>query len=565
MPLLSARVLGDDHDNVVRRMKTMADEIISFESHYKELAEYTSPRRGRFFIEDANIGDKRYKSIINNRASSALRKSTAGLFAGALSPARPWFAWDMLDKDIKNSPEVKIWLALFQKIILLVFAKSNFYNMAPTMLKELLLFATGCMTHEDDFEDVARFYTHTVGSYTLSQNDKLTVDTLGRKVQMTVRQMVNKFGEKNVSQAVLNQYENKDFEAKRTVNHLIEPNPYRDISNIGSEFLPYRSVYFEDGSVKNTGDRGKFLRRRGFKGFPVYAPRWETTGEDLYGTSCPGMINLGDIKQLQSQELEKGKGIAKSFTPPLQAPPALRNTQINNLPGGVTPTSSTGTGKIEPLYQVTPDLRGLIQDIEMTQERIDEEYFVPLFMAITDIKGIQPKNQLQLSQVNEERLLQLGPVLEQIHGEWLDKAVRKTAKQILEAGIMPEAPRELQGHELEVEFISALAMAQRTIGVSNIERTMQFGGSLTEAGWDVSDKLDGDMALELHTELLGTDPRIIVPDAIVAERRQEKADAQAQATQLAQASEAAGMMQAASQADLGGDNALSRFVNRGSQ
>ena len=278
----------------------------------------------------------------------------------------------------------------------------------------------------------------------------------------------------NVSTAVMSQFNRGNYGGWHTVRQFIEPNPFRDAeaAKISSEFKPYRSVYYEPGKNGSGVDKHKFLSRKGFEGFPAYVPRWELADSDIYAVNCPGMMNLGDIKQLQEQEREKAKAIAKSSTPPLQGPPSLRNQPIMNIPGGVTINTAGVTGqKIEAIYNVDPRISELLLDIQSTEERIDGGFYVDMFLAITDIKGIQPKNELQLSQVNEERLLQIGPVLEQVHGEWLDRMVRRVGGQILKAGIMPEAPRELQGKELQLTFVSALAQAQRTVSIASIERT----------------------------------------------------------------------------------------------
>jgi hypothetical protein len=539
-------------------MSGMKLEFSSFRNHYKELSEFVEPRRGRFFVEDRNKGDKRYKNIINNKASLALRDATAGMMAGVISPSRPWYAYDMFNKEILEDPQVKAWLHLLRTVVLAVFAQSNFYNMAPTKIKELLLFGTGCMTHVDDFEDVARFKTLTTGSYTIAQNDRDVIDTLGREYQMTANQMVSKFGKNNVSVAVLNNYDNGNYGAWHTVRHFVEPNPFRDkkLSTVSSQFANFRSVYWEP-SVKHATDKNKFLKSTGYSVFPAYVSRWELTGEDIYATSCPGMMLLGDVKQLQSQEVEKGKAIAKANTPPLQGPASLKNQPIMNLPGGVTTYTST-TQKIEPLYKTDPRIQEMLFDIQATERRIETCFFVDLFKAITNMEGIQPKNQLQLSQINEERLLLLGPVLEQIHGEWLSKMVNRTTIQVLEAGIMPEAPPKLQGMELDIQFISSLAMAQKAVATSAIERTVGFAGSLTAQGWDGGNKINTDYAIDEYASLIGAPPKMIVPTDEANARRQEQAKAAQQQEQMAMASQAANVAKMASDAKLGDDSVLKR-------
>ena len=61
------------------------------------------------------------------------------------------------------------------------------------------------------------------------------------------------------------------------------------------------------------------LRESGFKTFRALCPRWATSGGDIYGNS-PGMEALGDIKQLQHEQLRKSEAIDYKLRPPLQGP-----------------------------------------------------------------------------------------------------------------------------------------------------------------------------------------------------------------------------------------------------
>ena len=146
-------------------MASLNKERTSFDTHWRSLAENIQPRRGRFFVSDRNKGTKRHNIIINSAGTQALRAAAAGLFAGVMSPNRPWFSLALDDTNLMERTEVGIWLRDVEKRIYAVFNQSNLYNMAPVMFSELLLFATGCMLHEDDGDDIARFYTQTVGSY----------------------------------------------------------------------------------------------------------------------------------------------------------------------------------------------------------------------------------------------------------------------------------------------------------------------------------------------------------------------------------------------------------------
>ncbi len=515
-----------------QRLGTLKKEFQTFETHYKELSQFVQPRRGRFFTEDRNKGDKRYSAIINSHATQAQRTARAGLFAGTMSPTRPWFSLITPDPGLMEFQPVRIWLADRERTIRAIFNQSNFYNMAPVLLGELLLFGTGCMTHVDDFNDVARFYTQTVGSYYISQNERFEVNTLVRQFQRTTEQMIKQFGLLNVSIKVRDDWDRGNYDQWHDVVHFIEPNPDEDNSQLEAKFKPFRSVYYEPHSA----DREKFLGFSGFDEFPAYCPRWDITNEDVYGTDCPGMTSLGDVKGLQIEEKRKAQGIDKMVNPPLRGPAALRNVPISSLPGGATLYDTPNqNNQLSPIYQVNPQLNELITDIDRVERRIDKAYFVDLFNAISNMEGVQPRNQEELLQRNQERLLQLGPVLERVHGEFLAKLIDRTFNQMVRADLVPPAPPELEGQELEVRFISSLAMAQKAVAVGGIERLAAFVGGLAEMNPAVVDKFDFDQSVDEFANAIGVPPRIIVTDEKVEEIRAEKARQQ----QIAMAMEAA--------------------------
>ncbi len=518
-----------------RRKAAMITERSSFISHYKELSQLVQPRRGRFLVDDVNKGDRRYTSIINSKATQAHRIARSGLLAGFMSPARPWFQLVTPDPGLMEFEPVKQWLYKVELILREIFNQSNFYQMVPVMLGELLLFATGCMTHMNDFDNVARFYTHTVGSYMIAQDERFQVNTLVREFKWTAEQIVRAFGLDKVSQAVRNSYDKGNYDAWYPLVHFIEPNNNADY-NLLSENKPFRSVYYEPGGTKRDE---QLLSVSGFDEFPAYCPRWDVTGEDIYGTDCPGMTALGDIKGLQIEEKRKAQAIDKMANPPLKGPATLRNSPISSLPGGVTLYDGDGTKEgLAPIYQVNPQIAELRADIQAVEQRIETAFFVDMFLAITNMTGIQPKNELELNQRNQERLLQLGPVLERLQTEFADKLIDRTFNQALRADILPTPPPELSGQNLRVNYISSLAMAQRAVATGGIEHISAFVGSLAAAGFpEVADKFDADQAVDEMARAIGVPPSLIINDEVVAEVRQQRAEQQQiqQAMALAQA------------------------------
>lgn len=546
----------DLKDYFERRKGAMKTERSSFISHYKELSRFIQPRRGRFFLNDRNKGDRRFQHIINSHATQAHRIARAGLLAGVMSPARPWFALETPDREMMKFPPVKIWLQNVEFLLRSIFNASNLYTMAPVLLGELLLFGTGAMTQVDDFQDVSRFYTHTAGSYYISQDNRYEVTTFGREFEMTAGQMEKEFGKEKLSMATRQLLFNKNPDAWVPVTQFIEPNPDADMSRIGSKFKPFRSGLYEPGKT----EPGDLLSLKGFDEFPTYVPRWDVTAEDIYGTDSPAMVALGDIKGLQIEEKRKAQAIDKSVNPPLTGPASFKSIPVSSLPGGLSlaDTGTSGQG-LRPVYMVNPGLQDLSLDIQRVERRIDAAFYVDLFMAITRMQGVQPRNEQELAERNAERLLQIGPVLERVQNELLGRIIDRTFNQAARSGILPPAPPELVNIPLEVTYISTLAMAQRSVATSDITDLFNFGAGLVGSGFEQAlDKLDPDQAIEEYARLIGAPARLVVPDDIVQQKRQAQAQAQQRAEAAAMATQAANAAKMASDAKLNDDSVLSR-------
>jgi hypothetical protein len=323
-------------------------------------------------------------------------------------------------------------------------------------------------------------------------------------------------------------------------------------------FKAYKSIKYEPGNQ----DKNQFLSERGFDNFPAYCPRWAVAGEDIYGTECPGMVTLGDIKQLQIQEKRKAQAIDKMVNPPLVGPASIRNVPVSSLPGGLTLYSGNPQeNKLESLYSISLPLDQLIQDMDRVEGRIDAAFFVDLFLAISNMDGIQPRNELELSERNAERLLQLGPVLEGVQGEFLDPMIARTFDQMVKSDLIPPPPEEVQGQPLKVDYISSLAQAQRAVDTRGIDRLTQFTAGLMSATLSDGKKFNADEAIKKYADLLGTPAKLLTPDKEIQQARQAEQEAAARAQQLETLEQGARAAQAAGQVDLDSNNPVSAAVN----
>ena len=161
------------------------------------------------------------------------------------------------------------------------------------------------MSHVDDYDNVARFYSHPIGSFYLGLDGDLDVNYAVREYTQNVYQLVGQFGLDNVSPQIRSQYDKGNYGVQvAVVNHLM-PNLIQERGNPFALGKPYLGVYYEAGMNQATGfgnvgtgatKNDNFLKIEGFSERPFYAPRWAVLSEDTYATQCPGMIALCDVK-----------------------------------------------------------------------------------------------------------------------------------------------------------------------------------------------------------------------------------------------------------------------------
>jgi len=544
-----------------KRLEALRSERSSFIPIYRELSDYHLSHRGRFLTSDRNKGHKRNTKQINNTSRMSARTLAAGMMSGITSPARPWFRLSSGDTGLDDAQAVKEWLHQVQRIMYKVFSHSNTYNALHQLYSELGVFGTAAMGVFHDFDNVIWCKPYTVGSYMISLSEKDTSDSFYREYERTVGQCIKQFGIENVSDSVKRQWENGNSEAWVKLVHIVEPNDDRDGASPLAKHKAWRSVYYEANSGARDGQE-KFLRESGFDEFPFLTPRWDVTAEDVYATDCPGITALGDTKALQLGEKRSYQAMDKIVNPPLQGPSSLRN-KINNgsVEGGDIVWVDDVSNGLRSIYDYRPDMNAIEMKIQQTEQRVKRAFYEDLFLMLaqTDRRQITAR---EVAEKHEEKLLMLGPVLERLHTELLDPLIDRTFNILQGAGVLPPPPPELQGKDLNVEYVSVLAQAQRIVATGAVDRLVGFVGQASAIYPEARHKIDITRAIDEYSESLGVDPSMVRSDDEVAKMTQAEQRASAQQQAMMAAQQTADVAKTASETDVSEDNALGAVMRR---
>lgn len=542
-----------------KQLSQLKAERLSFEPHWRELSDFTRPRSTRFTASEVNRGDRRNSKIIDPAAVMAARTLSSGMMSGITSPARPWFRLATPDRDLMDFGPVKLWLETVEQRMNEVFNRSNLYQSLPLMYEDLGTFATGAMAVVADPQRVIRTVPFPTGSFYIANGADLSVDTAVREFSMTVRQVITEFGMDAASDSVKSQWNSGQYGQWVNVVHAVYPNLDRQTGKLEAKHKAYKSVYYEANSTDD-----KLLRESGYDEFPIMAPRWEVNGEDVYGSSCPGMVALGSVKALQLLQRRKAQMIDKITNPPLQAPASIKSQRISTIPGGINylPMADVNN-QIKPLFQIPANgTNGLLEDIQDTRQIIDHAYFVDLFRMMQTVNTRSMPVEA-VAEMREEKLLMLGPVLQRLDSELLDKLINRTFSVMAENNLLPVPPDEMQGMQLKVEYISVMAQAQKAIGVSSIERFIGFTSGIGQFSPDALDKINVDETIDAYAASIGVPPSVVATNEQVAQIRENRAQQQAMAQQMQMAQAAVGGVQALGNTPMDDNSALAALAGGG--
>jgi Bacteriophage head to tail connecting protein len=584
----------------LERRKTLLNiDRLTWWPNWLDLGNHFVPMRGRYIIPDGwdtNKGYRRNWSIVDSTPLIAANTLASGLVAGVTSKARPWFQYSVEDEALLEAPGVKEWLDIATKKARAVLARSNFYNCAFEIYREFGVWGMMALGREWPFhEPTPHFQPFTIGSYYVGQDRHRRVNVFFRDFMWTVQQIVDKFAIGpleddrswiNISARTRMLWNNAQPDTWIPMTHAVCEN-YERVKREGvykadATGMRFRSVYYERGGDPDRllrdsynqklqdEDQRKILRSSGFRDFPVWVARWYTNSEDVIGRG-PAMDALGDARALQLQQMRKAQAIDKLVDPPMKAHPSLRNQRTSMLPGDVTFVApEAGTVGFEPIYpNFKPDIQAILGDIVQTQDRIKAIMYSDIFaMFIQAERTGQPITAAEVNARQQEKLLMLGPVLEQLNTEFLNPMQEWLFHSLVRRGELPPPPKAMRGSRVHVVYTSILANAINAITFQAIQQFTGWIGTIAQMSEQAADnpaldKVDFDAAVEEAARATQVPPSMVRSDADVAQIRQQRAQrqqaaaqqqAQAQAAQNAQAH--AGAAQSLSQTQMGNGSAL---------
>ena len=497
--------------NLLSRYERLEGQRQNWETHWQEVADYMQPRKADVTKKRAR-GDKRMEQVFDSSPIQAVELLAASLHGMLTNPSTPWFTLRFKDEDIDNEDEAKLWLESSTDAMYTAFNRSNFQQEIFELYHDLITFGTAAMFIEEDNDDIIKFSTRHINEVFIAENDKGRIDTIYRRFNISARAAMQKFGE-SVSADVQGKAKKNPYDEVEIL-HAVYPRSEFNPNKKDKANMPFESVYME---YKN----GNELSVGGFKEFPFVVPRYLKASNEIYGRS-PAMTALPDVKMLNEMCKTTIKAAQKQVDPPLLVPDDGFLLPVRTVPGGLNFYRSGTRDRIEPLNIGANNPLGL----NMEQQRRDSIRAVFYVNQLMMQQGPQ-MTATEVIQRNEEKMRLLGPVLGRLQSELLKPLIDRVFAVLLRNNMLPQAPEFLSGRDVEIEYVSPLAKAQKSTELQSIMRAVEILGSLANVA-PVFDYVNFDNLVKHLADIVG------VPQKILKTQSQVNAERQAQAQQQEQ-------------------------------
>ena len=498
----------------------------NWETHWQEVADYMQPRKADV-TKTRSRGDKRTELIFDSSPIQAVELLAASLHGMLTNPSTPWFSLRYKDEGLDSDDEAKLWLEGVTDTMYTAFNRSNFQQEIFELYHDLITFGTAAMFIEEDQNDLLKFSTRHINEIYVTENDKGRIDTVYRKFKITLRAAAQQFGE-GLSEEAKRKVDKDPFD-EIDILHAVYPRQDFNPTKKDKQNMEFESVYVE---YKN----GNELSVGGFVEFPFVVPRYLKASHEIYGRS-PAMTALPDVKMLNEMSKTTIKAAQKQVDPPLLVPDDGFLLPVRTVPGGLNFYRSGTRDRIEPLNIGANNPLGLNME-EQRRTAIRNVFYVDQLL-------LQQGPQMTATEViqrNEEKMRLLGPVLGRLQSELLKPMIDRCFAILLRNNQFAQAPEFLSGQDIEIEYVSPLAKAQKGTELTSITRAIEILGSLANVA-PVFDYINFDALVKHVADLVGVPQKVLkLQSQVNAEREQQAqlAEQQAQMQQMQQVAEAGG-------------------------
>jgi len=514
----------EDLQRILTQFKEVKSARMNFDTYYQTLHDI-------YYVEAENINKAYYPGteldftdLYDTQTLQAADVLAAGITNYLTPSTGKWFALRTKNPLKMESKPVNTYLKDVEAEVYHVLNNSNFYNIIPEFFKGSGVYGTQTMLTEDDIKDTLRFYCLPIKRvwHVIDGAGRVGEYYLG--FEYTAYEAVTKFGEEKLSKGLLEDFkEHRNPDKKYDFLLYIYPRHVREAGKKDKRNMPIGAKWIETAGKDQSG--GTVVDESGYFEMPAFTHRFYTRPGVAQGYS-PAMKALPNARYLNVMAETILRSGMKQADPAYAIPDNAFVIPFNQNPGAnnyynrnklksedIFPLGTGGNVKLnmEMMQYQAEQLRGIM--------------FTDVFLAFQNLT-----KQMTVPEVQEriaEKMTLLGPAVGRYLSDVLSPAIHRVIFALDRAEKLPPLPLELQQDpRYELEFVSALAKAQKMGELNTLTTALQIGSQVAQIKPEVLDKIDGDAAMDVIWGITGADTSILRDSKEVQKIREARMKAQ---------------------------------------
>ena len=400
-----------------------------------------------------------------------------------------------------------------------MFNRSNFYRETNPAVKDSTCIGTGVLHIDEDVENARlRFIHYPPNQIFLDVNAFGEVDTCFRWYSDTLKNIVDFFGEENVSQHMKDDIkETSHWNDQHEILMCVYPRTNYNPNFKNSKNMPWACVYLDIGDHH-------ILMESGYNEFPFAVFEWERYSGFAYSSS-PAQDAMPDIKALNIIKKSSLQIAQTSAEPPMLASEEMHDIDLS--PRGITylPTKDS---RLEPVrtgenYPIT------LQELANYEQAVKDWFYVDYFLALQERQGNMTATEVM--ELQGEKAATLSTFIVSLN-EFLSKVIQRSFNLLMRANLLPPPPMALMKQKaiIKIDFTGPLAQNQKKYHqMGGTVQALSAVGPIIQMFPNAGDFLDGDELMKSTMEGMGMPQNIIREDDDVKKIREERMRAQQEA------------------------------------
>lgn len=455
----------------------MVNVASNWTNYWQECADWCLPRKDAVTEIRVQGMEKPAQRMIDT-CVEANWNFASGFFSYMFPSQTVWAKLKHPQPELMDDLDVADYFENVSRMIHSVLVESNFAQEMQESLLDLGCFGTNCLYGEEDDESEVRFKSFTVAKFRIQNDNKGRVDTVGRELMLTARQMVQEFGQDALIEAELNhipqEVESGINSAKKyKVVHIVRRRMDIDPTKVDSDNKPYASVYL----CKSTK---KILKEGGYDYMPYFIGKFAVGNDDDYANSPMGML-LSTARRTNSIFRSVIVSGEQNANPQWLVPDddTVSFTSNPNRAGAIIKfRANSPNGRPERLPQNGDT--GIAQSLlEMHEATIRRGFFNHLFRPLDEYRNMTA---FEVNQRMTTDLMALTPFVNRYQDEVVRQIIEFVFYVLAKNKKLPPMPKALaENPEFEVEYVGKLSLATKNFEVMGAMQTLTMFADLAQA------------------------------------------------------------------------------------